>query len=415
MLIGRVDHEDVHFMVNKFGIKVNINESKVLVASVDQDFSGSLAMDEFLDLIFSADESLNVDLSKIRDSKAKEPLISVEHQEDITERIKRESNNLRLFRNKNQFKSIVQKKIRDIANDLMSGDSTKSNMVGFEEFKEIIERRSKFPKYLQKDEMLAGLFKDFDVTNQGKINYRQFVESIRTFNYESEEEKNVDLGRRTMDFPYEEAQIMREKKLTEKIPLQIEDNNKVPENKLQLINIRTIKMHRILKNKFTTEEALRHQIQTDLQQDSYGNVKLKELEDFFLKNCRDEILTRKIGRRDIEGFLSSFVYNQYNMTNLDQIPKFVFRYFRLTFLFILFSDQRQIENRLYTQKRAACPPEYLTRTKSLEVDGDLTTISKTRVRNLLKEIEDKAFDGKIKMFGVFRKFDKDGDGKVEGV
>lgn len=35
-----------------------------------------------------------------------------------------------------------------------------------------------------------------------------------------------------------------------------------------------------------------------------------------------------------------------------------------------------------------------------------------RIRQLINQIEDKVFDGKVKLFQVFRKFDKDGDGYV---
>lgn len=52
-------------MIKKLGIKVNINEARVLVASVDQDFSGSMGLDEFMDLIFTDSDTLEVDLTQI--------------------------------------------------------------------------------------------------------------------------------------------------------------------------------------------------------------------------------------------------------------------------------------------------------------------------------------------------------------
>jgi Ca2+-binding EF-hand superfamily protein len=35
-----------------------------------------------------------------------------------------------------------------------------------------------------------------------------------------------------------------------------------------------------------------------------------------------------------------------------------------------------------------------------------------RVRTVMRQVEDRIFDGKHKMYQVFRKFDKDGDGYV---
>lgn len=52
-------------MLKKFGINVNLDEARVLVASADHDRSNDLNLDEFLELIFTDNEALNVDLTKI--------------------------------------------------------------------------------------------------------------------------------------------------------------------------------------------------------------------------------------------------------------------------------------------------------------------------------------------------------------
>jgi hypothetical protein len=52
-------------MMNKMGIKVNLDEASVLMASADQDNNNLLSMNEFMDLIFSQNDALNVDLAKI--------------------------------------------------------------------------------------------------------------------------------------------------------------------------------------------------------------------------------------------------------------------------------------------------------------------------------------------------------------
>ena len=52
-------------MMNKMGLKVNLDEAQVLLISADQDNNNALSMNEFMDLIFSQNDALNVDLAKV--------------------------------------------------------------------------------------------------------------------------------------------------------------------------------------------------------------------------------------------------------------------------------------------------------------------------------------------------------------
>lgn len=52
-------------MMNKMGLKVNLDEARVLLVSADQDQSNTLSMKEFMDLIFSENDALNVDLDRV--------------------------------------------------------------------------------------------------------------------------------------------------------------------------------------------------------------------------------------------------------------------------------------------------------------------------------------------------------------
>jgi hypothetical protein len=55
-------------MMNQMGIKVNLNEAQVLVASADKDRNQLLNMNEFIDLIFSPNDAFDVDLGTLRDA-----------------------------------------------------------------------------------------------------------------------------------------------------------------------------------------------------------------------------------------------------------------------------------------------------------------------------------------------------------
>ena len=46
------------------------------------------------------------------------------------------------------------------------------------------------------------------------------------------------------------------------------------------------------------------------------------------------------------------------------------------------------------------------------MDGADDESEARRLREVMREVEDRIFDGKHKMYYVFRKFDKDGDGFV---
>ena len=52
-------------MVNNLGHKFNFDEARVLLASADIDGDNKLKLDEFLDMIYSDQDTLNVDLGRI--------------------------------------------------------------------------------------------------------------------------------------------------------------------------------------------------------------------------------------------------------------------------------------------------------------------------------------------------------------
>jgi hypothetical protein len=49
-------------MIKKLGLNLNFDEARVLVASVDYDKSGDLSLDEFMELIFNDNDTMNVNL-----------------------------------------------------------------------------------------------------------------------------------------------------------------------------------------------------------------------------------------------------------------------------------------------------------------------------------------------------------------
>lgn len=70
---GSIDAKKMFDMLNKMEIKINMDESRVLIASGDESMSGKLDLEQFMYLIFNSNEALNVDLKKIPGKKRSSP------------------------------------------------------------------------------------------------------------------------------------------------------------------------------------------------------------------------------------------------------------------------------------------------------------------------------------------------------
>ena len=101
------------------------------------------------------------------------------------------------------------------------------------------------------------------------------------------------------------------------------------------------------------------------------------------------MINKHLSKRDIEGFLSSFIYNTYGSTNAENIAPLVF------------TEENYVAKKLNNRTRANPPPP--------EVNGDLELyevndehIHNHRIREVLEKLEEKVFNGPAKMFTIFR-------------
>ena len=115
------------------------------------------------------------------------------------------------------------------------------------------------------------------------------------------------------------------------------------------------------------------------------------------------MLDRKVSKRDIEGFLSAFVYNKYGATCVDKIAPLVFE-----------KDANTLSLKLARVTRANPPPEFVNEdlglTQPIKIEGDNNNAK--RIRDLLVEIETATFVAKPSTYKIFKDFDVDGDGFV---
>ncbi len=223
----------------------------------------------------------------------------------------------------NEFKSVLQKHLREVAAQLIGSDQTKSNKVDFPKFKESIMLKVKVP-FSQKektDELCRRIFDQYDKNNTGYVPYREFIESIRSYNYDVEN-LEAELGPETLPLVKPKERPPKKERVKQKIRL--DDFQNAPESKLEQIHTRTLKIERIIQGKYSNKEEFEKDLHEKLKIQKHGNVYQKELENFFVELLYDNLKKREIARRDIEGFLSSFTFNVYRTMNVKEIPVAVY-------------------------------------------------------------------------------------------
>lgn len=415
---GYIDLSDLHYMVNKLGIKINAPETKVLLASHDLSGNKKLMMDEFLNLIFSPDDNMNVDLSKIPFGGN---LMEIEPNEDIMQGIQKDAAKLKRIKEENQFKYMLQKSLKDMHKEWKEADKDQTSEIDYETFEKVLQAKVRLPAYMrERKDLFQAVFHDFESKQSGKMNYQRFLESVKAFQYMGETDLNIDLGPATSD-PYSEKAKAPDATPVDKKPMVIQNVQKVPGNQLELIVDKTLKVSRILQAKFGTAEQFDKELKAKVKFDKYGNASAADLEAYFVEVCKPNLIKREIGRRDLEGFLSSLTYNNYRMTDMHGIAPYVF------------SDDTEISKKIHSIHRPMPPPAALAEKFLESVKGQESAeptkpaeptaaaeatesepreneANATRMRELVKELHQKSFADKKYIYHVFKDYDRDGDG-----
>jgi len=143
----KIDADDIMRMVNKLGIKINKNESQVLLKSADINGDGYLDIEEFIGLIHSDNEVLNIDLRSMKE--AKEEVIA-------TDKIQQGISNAYENKLDNQLRFFMQKNCQAIARDCLNEDTEKDGVRSYnvdkKKLKAILKHRVKLPEMLKNDQ-----------------------------------------------------------------------------------------------------------------------------------------------------------------------------------------------------------------------------------------------------------------------
>lgn len=114
-------------------------------------------------------------------------------------------------------------------------------------------------------------------------------------------------------------------------------------------------------------------------------------------------MDRKVSKRDLEGFLSAFVYNKYGATSVEKVAPLIFE-----------KDANSLSLKIASQVRANPPPEFVNEdigfAKPIAIEGN--NVNAKRIREILFEIEVASYATKPSTYSLFKAFDVDGDGFI---
>lgn len=89
----------------------------------------------------------------------------------------------------------MQKNLNNIALDLLETDKDKTYQVNPNDLMKILEKRVKLPEYLkQEPQHLTEFLNEFVDNSSGNIKYKEMVESLRTFDYDTETSTRTNHG-----------------------------------------------------------------------------------------------------------------------------------------------------------------------------------------------------------------------------
>lgn len=400
----KIDEEDIMEMVNKIGIRINKNEAKVLLTSADIDGDGHLNIEEFIGLIHSDNEALDLDLRKITEANNE---INTKHKNtlEIEQRLQQGVSNAYENKLDNQIRFFMQKSCQTIARDCLNEDQEvggeKTYQIDKKKLKTILKHRLKLPEMLKNDDFRIDKIIDEYTTghNSDAVDYRYMMEDLRTFSYNIEAASGAATSRRKPS-PREDSEISDQYE-DENAQFTILDIQKVPFSKENEIKNRSSKLNRMLKKKFQTEAALNHHLKNKIDIDKNGTIDLNEFKTLIISTFKKEIEDSSVSKKDIEAFLSSFVYNKYGHTAVEELaPR-------------IFASAEEYNRIIDHFRRPKPPPSGVNAGLNLSENENIKDkFYQQRIKILADKIVSKALDSSHSKYNCFKMFDKDDDGYI---
>jgi Ca2+-binding EF-hand superfamily protein len=375
--VGVLTSEDVFSMVNQIGIPINMKEARVLVASANASNTGALDLDEFMKLIFDQDDRINVDLSLLADEEKNEVKLLKRHTDAVnkqTEMVQKE------------LKGMLKERVYGLIPQFVRKDKGKTGTVSFEEFVGILNNMD-LPQHLSSEKAWKRLYQES--SNGSGFKYQSFISEIEKF--EPETEQIIHKAENTEESKQKDPQNSNQHISPRFNPLGniiVLDRQKVPVNHLENFFVYARKIRHFLRENSESEGKLLEELK---KRGEKSVISLENLAEFVVDKLQEK-KTLKITKKELEGFLSSYVFNKDGVTPIDEVANNIFM------------EDTKADFELCKIKRAV-PPNRDPSTAEYKPS--------TNIKKLLLKIEDKFFNyGSHKSNDVFKSFDQDRDGFV---
>jgi len=299
---GFIRPEDVHVMMNRLGIPVNMDEAKVLVASACKSKAGVLMLDEFIQLICNEDDKFNVDLATL------EP--NADYHSGVTEL----SANLHHTKIQNTLKMLLQERYAHIAALLYKADNKKCGLLSKDVFCETIFKLG-FPPHISSPTHILALYKEFGGDDKG-ISFKSFCEKLKTLKVGETLSPRVEEIANPVVTEFIEKYGPAKAKPNEKSKLLVLDPRTQPHSKLMQIHSKGNVLKRHLMKKYENADKLTEALSSLAAENS--QISQEALTEFVKPMLKDNYSNQ------LDSFLSTFVYNSEGNTNIQKFVQYVF-------------------------------------------------------------------------------------------
>jgi Ca2+-binding EF-hand superfamily protein len=283
-------------------------------------------------------------------------------------------------------------------------DADKSLTVDPNHLMRIIEKRVEVPHQLREHkDMLYDYIREFCDDQTGKIHYAVMARDLQQFNFDKETNFGiVPRSAQSISSGKHSIQAVDPKRTVFNSNFDVYDTKRIPQNQLEQIEKRVVKMNRLFRDKFKTEANLQASLQK-VPADANQNLNVDDFKAFVVEQCREELIERKVSKQDVESFMSAFTFNNHGATCVEKVAPLVFE-----------TDVNKVATNLTTRVRANPPPALANEDLGTTVRGadKIDNEVNKRMRGLLEQIENKVFDSKPRFYHVFKQMDMDNDGYI---
>ncbi|CAD8080654.1 unnamed protein product [Paramecium primaurelia] len=397
---GKVTVKNIYHMIKKLGLNMNLDEVRVLVASADEDYSGDLNLDEFMNLIFNDNEALNVDLGKLKTLNGEQEQQLLEGEDDQIQDVLREKMQAQIEnRQINQVSLILKNKLSQLNNAFQELDPSKLGHVNFERFSEAIQKLQISEKIVN-DEIIKKFYDKFK-KDEYQIDYRNFLKNVKEFELQSqyvqkEEKKQKPVMTISLNPLQQEEKV------------HIFDCTKINSHHLNNLRQRATKMIKVLQRYLPEKNQFVEQILNPLKVQYINAPDLTNQLQQYLSNCGETIDTKDLG-----AFLSIIQYNNLQVPK-DMVGFYIYEEGDDDF-YERCSQKRKGPAPLNKAEELSIPPQDTQKSSFYDPGFGLSSLSNKfspEMGQMLQKVEQCIFKASARQYDIFNSFDKDKDGYI---